>query len=656
MRGVGWCLLPLLLSLCGAVAAAPPVAAGSELDYPPFALVTADGRADGFAVELLRAVLKAMGREVSFRVGPWNDLKEDLAAGRLQVLPLVARTAERDRVYDFSVPYLSMHGSIVVRRSEKRIRQAADLWDREVLVMKGDIAEEYIRAHHLTDHLFTTRTVEESLRELARGDRDAVVVQKLVAEKMLRELKLDGLMTIEPMLEDYQSFSFAVHEGDRELLAVLNEGLALVSADGTLERLRQKWLGPLLHEPPPMPWLPIAGAVLLSLLFAWSVAYLWQRSLARMVKVRTAELVAAHAQLVQTQALRASEAKLRQMIDFLPGLVWTTDADGAANFVSPQWVGYTGRPFETQLGDGWLDVVHPEDRSLTVERWRAATDGRGAYDVEYRARRYDGEYRWFKVRGTPIRDAAGRITHWFGINIDIDDLKRAEESLRRHTDELQRMNAELEEFAYVASHDLKAPLRAVANLALVIDEDVSAGLDEENRRRLHLLRRRVTMMDQLIEGLLTYARLGRADPQHGTPVPLTALLEELVGTLTFPPGFRVELSGPLPTLIADPLQMRQVFQNLIVNAVAHHDRANGQVWIRASDEGRVWCLEVADDGPGIPAEARQRVFRMFATSGKEGHTGIGLAVVRKLVLAWGGQIELTDNRPRGALFRIRWPK
>ncbi|WP_303903231.1 sensor histidine kinase [Thiohalomonas denitrificans] len=239
------------------------------------------------------------------------------------------------------------------------------------------------------------------------------------------------------------------------------------------------------------------------------------------------------------------------------------------------------------------------------------------------------------------------------------ELKRSHEHLERvveeRTADLSTANRELEQFAYVASHDLKAPLRAISNLALVIDEDATDRLDAENRRRLELLRKRVERMDALIEGMLAYARLGQ--PSAGTSsVALADVLTELTGELPLPAGFVVEWKEPLPHLNANPAHVRQIFQNLISNAVQHHDRSSGHIRVRAREVGDYWHLEVADDGPGIPEEERQQVFRMFATGDKRSHTGIGLAVVRKLAQGYGAQVEALPNRPRGTVIRMAWPK
>ena len=279
----GWICRRCLVVLCALFLGAPPsiaqevIQSASELDYPPYSIVTEDGQADGFAVEMLRESLRVMGRDVRFKVGPWHKIKDDLAAGRIQVLPLVARTEERQAIYDFTAPYLNLHGSIVVRKGDRRIRGTSDLQDKTVVVMKGDSAEEYVKANRLTTQIATTETIEEGLRQLAAGKHDALVVQTLAAERLIAELGLSNLVLAGPPLARYHDFAFAVRKGDAELLAVLNEGLAQVIADGTRERLREKWIAPSRDEQYEHA-AQIALAVLGALLLAGGVAYLWLRT------------------------------------------------------------------------------------------------------------------------------------------------------------------------------------------------------------------------------------------------------------------------------------------------------------------------------------------------------------------------------------------
>lgn len=224
----------------------PPIRSGSEIDYPPFCMVDTDGEAYGFSVELLRAALGAMGRDVAFRTGPWTQVRDWLEKGEIDALPLVGRTPEREFIYDFTFPYMSIHGAIVVRTGTTDIRDLADLRGRQVAVMKGDNSEEFLRREDRGLEINTTITFDEALRELSEGRCDAVVIQRLVALRLIEEKGFTNLMVVNrPIERSRQDFCFAVREGDRETLSLLNEGLALVMADGTYRHLHAKWFAAL---------------------------------------------------------------------------------------------------------------------------------------------------------------------------------------------------------------------------------------------------------------------------------------------------------------------------------------------------------------------------------------------------------------------------
>jgi len=239
------CLLPASLVSQERDVKPAPVLSGCEYDYPPYCIIK-DGKADGFSIELLQASLKVMERDVSFKIGKWSELREDLAEGRIQVLPLVGRTPERENIYDFTFPYLTMHGAIVVRGDTSGIYSINDLKGRRVAVLKGDNSEEYVRRIGLDAEITATATSEEALRELSEGRQDAVVIQRIVFLQLVKQLNIGNLVCAGPPLRDFvQKFCFAVKKGDKEMLAVLNEGLSTVIADGTFRNLHEKWFSEL---------------------------------------------------------------------------------------------------------------------------------------------------------------------------------------------------------------------------------------------------------------------------------------------------------------------------------------------------------------------------------------------------------------------------
>jgi PAS domain S-box-containing protein len=243
-------LLAVLIAPVLAGEARAQILSGCEIDYPPFCVVDEAGRAGGFSVELLRAALAAMNREVTFRTGTWPEVRGWLEAGEVAVLPLVGRTPERDSLFDFTFPYMTMHGAIVVRKEVTDIRDLDDLRGRHVAVMQGDNAEEFLRREDRGIEIHTTATFSQALQELSAGMHDAVVIQRLVALRLISQGGPGNLKIINRPVEGFsQDFCFAVKEGDSETLAMLNEGLSLVMAGGTYNHLHAQWFAAL--ELPP---------------------------------------------------------------------------------------------------------------------------------------------------------------------------------------------------------------------------------------------------------------------------------------------------------------------------------------------------------------------------------------------------------------------
>jgi signal transduction histidine kinase len=236
---------------------------------------------------------------------------------------------------------------------------------------------------------------------------------------------------------------------------------------------------------------------------------------------------------------------------------------------------------------------------------------------------------------------------------DVTEKRRADRELERHARELERSNRELDDFAYVASHDLKSPLRDIHNLASWIGEDLGTSLADGTRRHLTLLKDRIGRMERLLEDLLEYARAGRAESEP-VDVEIASIVRDVVALLN-PQGFHVEVRSTRTILRAPRTAVELAVRNLIANAVRHHDRQAGLVIVSLDDDVDGWSrLEVSDDGPGIPKEHHERVFRMFQSLKSSDSSGMGLAVVRKVVEASGGRVELVSEG-RGTLIRMLWP-
>jgi PAS domain S-box-containing protein len=230
--------------------------------------------------------------------------------------------------------------------------------------------------------------------------------------------------------------------------------------------------------------------------------------------------------------------------------------------------------------------------------------------------------------------------------------------LRRTNDTLAERNRELDRFAYVTSHDLKAPLRAIANLSSWISEDLEGELPSENYHQLKLLRGRVNRMEALLDGLLEYSRIGR----KSIAIELTdvnELVKDVINSLDPPTTFQIEIAPNLPIITTRRLLLKQVFISLIDNAIGHHPSPHGTVKITSADCGDHYEFAVTDDGQGIEPQYHEKIYTIFQTlQARDTHesTGVGLAIVKKIVETEGGTIRLKSSLGQGSTFSFTWLK
>ncbi len=249
----------------------------------------------------------------------------------------------------------------------------------------------------------------------------------------------------------------------------------------------------------------------------------------------------------------------------------------------------------------------------------------------------------------PTKDQDGNVD---GVMVFVTDV--TSKVLARQA--LERKNRELDNFAYVASHDLKGPLRGIGNLAQWLEDELADKLTDETRSHLDLMRRRVVHMHSLIDAILRYAR---ADGEQATAeFDVAEVVKEVVELVELPPTARVEIE-PLPTVLTSRVALQQVFLNLVTNAIKHSRRDDLHLRISARDVGPRWLFAVTDNGPGIAPEHRERIWKLFqalSPSTREANTGIGLAVVKKLVEARHGEVGVESAPGEGATFIFTWPK
>ena len=349
------------------------------------------------------------------------------------------------------------------------------------------------------------------------------------------------------------------------------------------------------------------------------------------------------------------------------GIMWTNDAEGRMHGAQPGWAAITGQGPAEYQGFGWAEAVHPEDRQPSIDAWNAAVAERRTFVHEHRVRTRDGAWRTYAIRAVPLIDEAGTVHEWVGVHTDITEQRAAEAELRESNEEIQR-------YAYIVSHDLRAPLVNVMGFtseleatqaeirAALSGHPQGARIEADVAEALGFIRAAITKMEALIAAILKLSREGRRNFRP-EPLDMRALVQGLADAQRHQAdaaGAAVAVAADLPEIVSDRLAVEQIFGNLIDNALKYLDPARpGRIAVTgaAAPGGRV-RFAVADNGRGIAPQDHARIFELFRRAGTQDRPGegIGLAHVRALVRSLGGRIEVASEPGRGTTFSVTLPR
>jgi PAS domain S-box-containing protein len=361
------------------------------------------------------------------------------------------------------------------------------------------------------------------------------------------------------------------------------------------------------------------------------------------------------------QEIQALKDQLRLVIDTIPGSIWSALPDGSAEFLNQRWLEYTGLSLREGLDWGGKVAVHPEDLARFMDDWRAAfTEGK-PLETEARLRRADGEYRWLLIRAVPLRDDTGKIVKWYGTSADIEDQKRAEETLRKAQADLAHVTrvTTMGELAASIAHDVNQPLSAIVNngsacLRWLASEEPNLDEARDAARRIIRDGNRAGEVITRIRSLLrkTDAEKARLDINQTIREVVALTRNEAAGKGV---AIRMELAAGLPPVLGDRVQLQQVILNLIMNGIeamsSVTDRPRELLISSHQHESDKALVSVRDSGVGLGGQDLERIFDAFYTTKSHG-LGMGLAISRSIVENHGGRLWVVPNDGPGAAFQF----
>ena len=647
----------------------PRLVIGSELDYPPFALVKGNNEADGFTVDLWNAVAKEAGLDSTIHVGPFHSILQGFKAGDIDVMINLAQSPQRASFCSFAVPHVTMYGAIFVRRGESRIQSEADLPGKSIIVLNRDLPHDYAISRGWTNHLVLVDDTATGLEMLASGKHDAMLIGKLVGLNTLQEKGIQNVRPVGNRLNFQQKFAFAVmrtRPGSADLLARVNEGLALVKANGTYDALYEKWFGVL--EPREFNWrqtlkylLPVVVIALLA-----SAAYITERRirlrLNRAVSLLNATLESTAEGIIAVDekgSIITANRRL-QLLGLLPVGERATHGLTDTTF------------FETLL----RRVLAPEGFRATLRRVAKVGDSESfdmirlddgrSFEVVSNPQEIDHARRGrvWSFRDVTRREQATERIRQFSQELEQKVLERTSE-LQMTSQRLERAVRSRDNFMAAMSHELRTPLHGILGLAELLLDHTFGPLGEKQAVSVQRIRESGDHLLALINDILDLARIQNVgvalDVRDCSIQETCESAVRLVEMTAKAKGQQISTKFPdaQPLLRADDRRLKQILANLLVNAVKFTPRG-GAIGLEVESSGQWIRLAVWDTGKGIPPELIAQLFQPFVQlddrlSREYAGSGLGLALVRQLVEAHGGQVELQSEVGKGSRFSVLLP-
>ena len=621
----------------------PEIRYCADPDWAPYEVITDQGVHEGIAADLLALVAERAGVRLTLvPSATWAESVAMTREGRCQMLSFLNQTPAREEWLAFTEPMFIDPNVIVTREDRPYVSDLADESGKVMVLPEGTSIEERVRRDYPGILIRTTASEAEAFAMVSRGEADMTLRSLSVSVYIIKKMGWFNLKVAGQVPGYENRLRIAVRRDEAGLVDLLNPGVLSITAQERRE-IANRHVSITVTS-------PLDRRVILWVLGLFTVALgtslLWGLWLHRV-----------------NQRLRESETRHRLLADNATDVIWTMNMDGRFTYVSPSVEKLRGYTVAEVMQQDMSQALTPDSLKLAQEGLASVLDAVAAgqrmpaFRGELEQPCKDGSTVWTEVTTTGIYDQTGAFVGILGVTRDISDRV----ALVR---ELERSNADLEQFAYVVSHDLRQPLRMVTSFTQLLGRTLNELRieNEKTREFMGFIFDGARRMDQMLVSLLDYSRVGR-DGEPMVEESSRSLLDEALRYLApqiEDTGATVQITGDWPVVQASGTELVRLFQNLVSNALKYQNKGRTPIINLAVDrKGEEWLFSVRDNGIGIAAGQQDRLFKVFQRlhthTAYEG-TGIGLAICRKIVERHGGTLWVeSQGEGHGSTFFFTLP-
>ncbi|MCU0535014.1 MAG: transporter substrate-binding domain-containing protein [Hydrococcus sp. Prado102] len=626
---------------------------GSELDYPPFAMTDNKRQAYGYSIDLIKAVAEAMGMKLKFKIGPWNEVRTALEKGEIDILPLVAYNEERDKVFDFSVTHTINDAAVFGRQDSSSFHSLDELRDKKIIVMRGDWTHDYLKKKGGFNNLILVNTLADGFRLLASGKGDYVFGPRLIGLVLLRNLKLnDRLKTVGSAIQvNRRGFAFAVKQGDTQLLQSLDQGLNIIKASGTYDKIYDKWFGAVDDRgiSSEQVFILIRNIILASFAIA-TLILIWSLILKKQVKLRTKELATAKSELEQTnQKLEEYSQNLEQKV-----ALRTQELTQTLENLKKAQAELIQSEKMAALGQLIAGVAHEINTPLGAIR--SSIENIAGF-LQENLTKLPQTFQSIPVEYQPCFVSLLNNSNSSTNLLTSKEKRKLKRQLNELLEDEEIGDAEdvsdiLIDMGAYEQIDTILPMLKSPQGKEILMLAYELGTLKTSASIITTATDRAAKMVFALKNYSHHDYIGEkevANILEGIETVLTLYHNKLKHGVEV-----IKTYGEIPSILCYADELNQVWTNLVHNALqAMNYRGTLTIDVQARSQHIV--VSITDSGTGIPPEIASRIFEPFFTTKRAGEgSGLGLDIVKKIVDKHEGKIEV-ESVPGKTSFIVYLP-